>query len=313
MFLGIDTSNYTTSAALYSVENGITQRKLPLTVAAGERGLRQSDAVFLHTKQLPEVLGGLLPSPEPVMAVAASVSPRSEPGSYMPCFLAGEGMGRSIAAALGVPFVPCSHQQGHVAAAVWGTGRLSLFSMPHLAFHVSGGTTELLSVTPEENGRGYSVSCVGRTLDLAAGQLIDRIGVGLGLPFPAGPALEKLALTADGPRKGRTTLKDGDCCLSGIENLAQAYIDKGDASGAARFVFDSVAETLSGMLSHAIRFLGEQPVLLAGGVMSSRYLTGILSDRFGALAAPPEYSADNAAGVAVYGRLVLEGLWHRPS
>ena len=89
-----------------------------------------------------------------------------------------------LAQTLGVPFVPVSHQQGHIAAAAWSAGRLDLLDRPLLAWHLSGGTTELLYVQPD--GFNVQASCIGGTSDISAGQLIDRTGVLLGLDFPAG-------------------------------------------------------------------------------------------------------------------------------
>ena len=95
-FLGIDTSNYTTSVAVYDSEaNKVYQTKKLLPVKQGELGLRQSDAVFHHTKQLPDMVELLFAehdfAPE---AVSVSVRPRNIEGSYMPCFLCGEGFAR---------------------------------------------------------------------------------------------------------------------------------------------------------------------------------------------------------------------------
>ena len=161
-----------------------------LAVQDGSLGLRQSEAVFQHVKRLhlmTEALraDGIIGQ---IRAVGASTQPREVEGSYMPCFLVGEGQGRSIAAALGVPFYPCSHQQGHIAAAAWSAGREDLLDQPHLAWHLSGGTTELLVVHPQ--GHTVTAQVIGGTSDISAGQLVDRIGVLLGLDFPAGTALD---------------------------------------------------------------------------------------------------------------------------
>ena len=150
-FLAIDTSNYTTSAALYCPETQeMFSQTLLLPVKQGEKGLRQSDAVFLHTKQLSEILCPLIKGKE-ILAVGASVKPRNQEGSYMPCFLVGENTAKAIAAALDVPFYSFSHQEGHIAAALFGAERLDLLDKEILAFHVSGGTTE--SVIKKENGK----------------------------------------------------------------------------------------------------------------------------------------------------------------
>ena len=198
--LGIDTSNYTTSAAVFDGSGGYNAGRL-LEVRPGELGLRQSDALFQHIKHLPGRFAELQAEGwlTGLSAVGASTRPRAVEGSYMPCFLAGEGQGRTLADALGVPFYAVSHQQGHIAAAAWSAGRLELLDRPMLAWHLSGGTTELLYVEPD--GVNVRAQCVGGTSDISAGQLIDRTGVLLGLPFPAGKALDALA-SKSGPVRG---------------------------------------------------------------------------------------------------------------
>ncbi|MEA4932132.1 MAG: DNA-binding protein, partial [Lawsonibacter sp.] len=199
--LGLDTSNYTTSAAVFDGREGRNEGIL-LEVRPGELGLRQSDALFQHVKRLPECFArleqdGLLRA---IDAVGASTRPRAVEGSYMPCFLAGASQGQSLAHTLGVPFFTHSHQQGHLAAAAWSAGRLDLLNRPFLAWHLSGGTTELLKV--ESVGGELQTECVGGTSDISAGQLIDRTGVMLGLRFPAGKALDELSGQADQQASG---------------------------------------------------------------------------------------------------------------
>ena len=222
--LGLDTSNYTTSAALFDGERGRNIGRL-LDVRPGELGLRQSDALFQHVKRLPLLLEELLGGRQGgVQAVGASTCPRAVEGSYMPCFLAGEGQGRGIAAALGVPFYSHSHQQGHLAAAAWSAGRPELLDAPFLAWHLSGGTTELLLVKPKD----YTVEAeiIGGTSDLSAGQLIDRTGLLLGLQFPAGKALDELS-RQDGSAVAFSIRLDGlTFSLSGMENQVKAQIGR---------------------------------------------------------------------------------------
>ena len=185
--LGLDTSNYRTSVAVVSEEGRVllNYREL-LPVPAGERGLRQSEAVFAHIRQLSAAEKALRQITEgPVAAVAASTAPRDGADSYMPVFMAGASFGRLTAAALGVPFIGTTHQRGHLAAAAAGTELEK--TGEYLALHLSGGTTDLLEVREE------SVIQIGGSLDLHAGQLVDRAGVAMGLAFPAGPELEKMA------------------------------------------------------------------------------------------------------------------------
>ncbi len=304
VYLGIDTSNYTTSAAVCD-EAGrvIANLKLPLPVRQGECGLRQSDAVFAHTKNLPilmEQLHEVLREGYAPVAVGVSATPRDAEGSYMPCFLSGVAVASAIAATAQIPLYRFSHQCGHIRAALYSSGRESvLMGKPFCAFHVSGGTTEVLYVTPAEDG--FGVELVGGTADINAGQAIDRVGVMLGLRFPCGPALEKLAgeNTAKLP-KPRICVRDGVCNLSGLQNLAEKlYADTGDAPLVAAYVLSFVGETLAKMTAHLLEKHPDTPVLYAGGVMSNRYLQKRLAGCADASFAEPAFSADNAAGVAL--------------
>ena len=180
-FLGIDTSNYTTSAALFDGQRVLENRKLLLPVKPGEKGLRQSDAVFHHVRQLPQVLGPLLEGLEaPPGAVGVSVSPTTAEGSYMPCFLVGKNTAGLLGQAWKAPVEHFSHQQGHIAAALYSAGRLELLERRFLAFHVSGGTTEALLVQPDGEGMPH-ITLAAHSLDLKAGQAVDRVGLLLGL------------------------------------------------------------------------------------------------------------------------------------
>ena len=301
--LGLDTSNYTTSAAAFDAGAGVIwQVKRPLPVKEGELGLRQSDAVFFHTRQLPEVLERLREDlggrPLLLDGVAASDRPRQAEGSYMPCFLAGSGMARGLSAVTGAPFVSFSHQQGHVAAALYGADKTAWLDRRFLAFHVSGGTTDALLVEPDGD-TVLRCETVATSLDLKAGQLIDRVGRMLGLPFPAGPALERLALGGSGVYRPRPSLEDGSCHLSGVENQCRDCIARGDPpEEVARFCLCSVLAALDGMTTALLRRFGDLPLLYAGGVMSNTLLRRGLEARYGGAFAPPSYSADNAAGIA---------------
>ena len=295
--LGLDTSNYTTSAALFDGETGENVGCL-LEVRPGERGLRQSDALFQHVKRLPRLLEGLLADRAGIQAVGASTRPRAVEGSYMPCFLAGESQGRGIAAALGVPFFAHSHQQGHLAAAAWSAGRLALLDAPFLAWHLAGGTTELLLVKPD----GYTVTAeiIGGTSDLSAGQLIDRTGVLLGLQFPAGKALDGLYAQADACYEYRVKLNGLTFSLSGMENQVKALIAEGACPGTvARFAIDSVSNVVWRATQEAQRQYPGLPVLCSGGVASNSQLRAGMTALCGAIFAEPRYSTDNAMGAAI--------------
>lgn len=295
LFLGIDTSNYTTSVSLTDGETVLENLKFPLPVREGERGLRQSDAVFAHIKNLP-LLFEKLGSRE-IKAVGYSAYPRDAKGSYMPCFLVGEAVASVIAGLLGIPKYPFSHQNGHLMAAIYSSGNWNLRKQEMIAFHVSGGTTEVLHVSPEKHG--FQVQKIGGTLDLNAGQAIDRAGVRLGLPFPCGPSLEKLAQGVDIFPKPKVCVRGLECNLSGLENQVEDRMKK-EISHAdiAAFVLDFVAETLGKLKKAAQSAFPDIPVLFAGGVMSNQRIQKQLAaeDVFFAF---PAFSSDNAAGIAL--------------
>ena len=246
LFLGIDTSNYTTSLAVASSGKVLSNLKLPLPVKEGECGLRQSDALFAHVKNIPmlaDELRSALDGETPT-AIGASAKPRNVDGSYMPCFLSGVAAAEAMGAALGVPVYHFSHQCGHLRAALYSAGAEALLARPFGAFHVSGGTTEMLLAHPKDGG--FSVRLLGGTADLNAGQLVDRIGVMLGLRFPCGPALEQLATESPLPVKHKKiTVKEGCVNLSGVENSAKRLFNESESAPlTAAFVLDYIGDAL---------------------------------------------------------------------
>lgn len=306
-FLGIDTSNYTTSAAVYiSAENRIVQCRRLLSVKDGALGLRQSDAVFHHTKQLPDIMEELFSDGGygRFSAVSASARPRNTEGSYMPCFLCGEGFARSYSAVEKIPLYTTSHQTGHILAALYSADRLELVNKPFIAFHVSGGTTDCLLCIPDKENI-LNISLLSTTLDLNAGQAVDRTGLMLGLKFPCGRELEKLAENAAKHMNIKIRLKNGNCCLSGVENKCADMLKNGESpENTAAYCLDFIAETIISMTEYAVEKHGNLPLIFAGGVMSDRLIRDKIISRFeSASFAQPEFSCDNAAGTAIYGFL----------
>ena len=306
--LGLDTSNYTTSAAVFDGEGGRNQGRL-LEVRPGELGLRQSDALFQHVKHLPEVVEALLGEEGlgTVQAVGASTRPRAVEGSYMPCFLAGASQGQVLSQVLGVPFYAFSHQQGHLAAAAWSAGRLDLLDRPFLAWHLSGGTTELLRVEPEEDRVAVRAEILGGTSDISAGQLIDRTGVLLGLPFPAGKEVEKLSRQAQKREYYKVKVKDLTFSLSGMENKVRQMVQRGEEPAeVAWFAQETVCRVVQACTKAAMEAYPGLPVLCSGGVASNGRLKELLRQNCGALFAQPQFSTDNAMGTAILTWRALE-------
>ena len=291
--LAFDTSNYTTSCAYYNGENGDNAGRL-LDVPPGALGLRQSDALFSHVKRMPEIFGSLDIKGE-IIAVGASTKPRETADSYMPCFLAGKGHAEVLAKTLNVPFYAFSHQQGHIAAAAYSSGRPELMDGEMLAWHLSGGTTELLRVVPD----GCAVKCeiIGGTSDVSAGQLIDRAGQLMELQFPSGKALDALAGDADKSEFYIPKFSDMTFSLSGVEHKMKQRISDGESKeNTAYFVLRSVIEAVRRATENAKKIYGNIPVLYSGGVASNSLLRRLTPD---GIFAEPRYSTDNAFGVAV--------------
>ena len=296
--LGFDTSNYTTSVAVFNGAEGKNVSRL-LDVAPGALGLRQSDALFAHVKRLPELADRLFCDMGELRldAVGASTRPRAVEGSYMPCFLAGQSQAEVLAAALHIPVYSFSHQQGHIAASLWSAGRMDLMDRPHLAWHLSGGTTELLYVTPE--GVSVHAEKIGGTSDISAGQLIDRTGQLLELPFPSGKALDALSREADGKERFRVKVHGTEFSLSGVQNKVQEFYARGASKAdTAGYVLRCLIGAIAEATEHALREHPGCDVVFAGGVSSNT----MLRERCKILPAvfcAPEFSTDNAMGTAI--------------
>ena len=306
--LALDTSNYTTSAAAFDGREGENVGRL-LQVRPGELGLRQSDALFQHVKQLPQLMEQLASQGqlENIQAVGASTRPRAVEGSYMPCFLAGTSQALCLARTLGVPFFAFSHQQGHLAAAAWSAGRLDLLEGPFLAWHLSGGTTELLRAEPEQDGVAMTAEILGGTSDISAGQLIDRTGVLLGLQFPAGKALDGLSAQAEKVKPFPVKVENCTFSLSGIENKVKQMSEKGEApETVARFALETVARAVVKATRQALERFPGLPVLCSGGVASNSLLRQVMERECGAIFAQPRFSTDNAMGTAILTWRALE-------
>ena len=290
--LGIDTSNYTTSMALCSRDGKIvSNQKMLLPVKAGERGLRQSDAVFSHTVNLPKVAEML--GKADICAVGYSAYPRDNEGSYMPCFLCGKAYAQSLSSLLDIPCVSFSHQRGHIRAALYSAEAEHLLGGEYLAFHLSGGTTEVLHV---KNG---DITLIGGTNDLTAGQAIDRVGVMMGLQFPCGAELEKLSENASAC-KSKISVKGYECNMSGLENLAaKMYKNGASREDVAAFTIDFVLRTLDKMTENLTCDYPGLPLVYSGGVMSNKRIKKYFKEKYGAYFAEPAFSSDNAAGTAL--------------
>ena len=296
--ISFDTSNYTTSIAYFDGKDGLNCSQL-LPVKQGELGLRQSDAVFHHTKSLPELSGRLFDhiGHNKITAIGVSTRPRAVEGSYMPCFMVGYSHAKLLSDTLNVPLFVCSHQQGHIAAALWSAGRLDLMDTPHLSWHLSGGTTELLLVKPERK----NVTCekIGGTTDISAGQLIDRTGQLLNLPFPAGKHIDLLSQQAVGSDVFRVKCTGASFSLSGVQNKVQQYHEKEkNAAQTAAYALRCVCYAVRQATQNAMEQYPGLPVVFSGGVASNSMLRQVMQSE-NVIFAQPQFSTDNAMGVAV--------------
>lgn len=302
MFAGFDTSNYTTSVALFDGKQ-IIQRKKLLEVKQGEKGLRQSDAVFQHTVNMPRLIESLDSQIKSISAVGVSVRPRNTDGSYMPCFLVGKNTAQAAAAFAGCPIYTTSHQVGHILAALYSAERLDLINERFIAFHLSGGTTEALLVKPHSEDI-IEAEIIAKSSDLKAGQAIDRAGVMLGMKFPCGRELDSLSQLSSRNFKIKPSFNGFDCSLSGVENKAYKMLIDGESpQDIAKFVILYITASIDMMLSKLIAEYGDMPVVFSGGVSSNSVLQKVIKEKYGAYFASPEFSCDNAAGTAIFAYL----------
>ena len=303
--IGIDTSNYTTSIAFFDGTGGENCSKL-LPVKQGELGLRQSDAVFAHIKSLPELSGRLFSHVKAadITAVGVSTRPRAVEGSYMPCFMVGYSHAKMLSELLRVPLMEVSHQQGHVAASLWSAGHPELMDEPHLAWHLSGGTTELLLVEPE--GKNVKCTRIGGTSDISAGQLIDRTGQLLKLPFPSGKHIDALSREAAMKEVFKVKCNNMEFSLSGVQNKVQQFHEKnGVPAETAAYALRCVAKAVYLASEQALKAYPGLRIVFSGGVASNSMLREVIKP-LDPIFSEPQYSTDNAMGVAVLAHRLQE-------
>lgn len=307
IYLGIDTSNYTTSVAIIKDGEVFGLRRM-LPVKKGERGIRQSDGAFHHMKNLPELYSEICSwlDGEKIAAVGVSAKPRRLANSYMPVFMSGYGFARVIADTLCVPMLEFSHQEGHIMAGIHSEGCMELLDDKFLSVHLSGGTTEILTT---EYKRGiFECHIIGGTKDISAGQFIDRVGVKMGLNFPAGKYVEILSHAATEPVELPIKTEGTYVNFSGVETKATRMIDKYDKAQIALGVLKCVADALVKIINSAVEQTTLKRVLVVGGVASNLYIRERLQSEVNAAVyfAKPEFSTDNAAGIAIMTQRIME-------
>lgn len=303
MYLGIDSSNYTTSVAVLNEDLSYSNIKQVLKVKTGERGLRQSDAFYQHINNFPELINRLDFSD--VNAIGVSSKPTNDIESYMPCFNAGVRIAEILSEVLKVKLFTFSHQNGHIASALLSSNQFELINKQFIAFHVSGGTTQALLVEPDDEFV-FKTTLLSSSLDLKAGQVIDRTGVKLGLDFPCGQAVEKSALNCTDEIKVTIPFRNGNPSLSGIENKVNKLIEDGaDNEYICKFVIECIKLTVYKMCSYILKD-NNLPIVFSGGVMSNSIIRNFMQDKFNCYFAEPELSRDNAVGIAFLTKYLSE-------
>ena len=307
--LGIDTSNYASSIAVIDYEKNevLLNEKQFLPVKQGECGLRQQDAVFSHIKNLIDMLELVHNKFDlsRVQAVGVSVKPTNEEGSYMPCFLVGKLLSQMVKAVKDIPVIQTTHQDGHLNSALFSLNNESLYSQKIIVFHVSGGTTDMILVD-----NGNIVETVGSSNDLFAGQAVDRLGVKLGFPFPAGVYVSQLAQQCSETIKPKVSVKGLSCNLSGLQNQCEKLIADGRENAyVCKYCLSFIARTLIKMAENARKEFGNLPIVFVGGVMSSGTIKEIVQENMdNTYFVQPVFSSDNAIGTAaVAARKVIYG------
>ncbi len=305
MILGIDTSNYTTSVAVTDKNKSILfDERIMLKVKQGDRGLRQSEAFYQHVNQLPSLFNKV--KDFNLSGVSVSAAPRRIAGSYMPCFKAGEAFAKVISDMLKLPLMKTTHQEGHIEAAVLGNDSIDLENF--LCVHLSGGTTEILNCSKDKTG--YTSNIIGKTIDISAGQFIDRVGVRSGFSFPCGKEMDRL-YDAQKAIHFPVSVQGADMSFSGVESQSMRYQEAGyDDIAIISGVFECVGETVKKAVLNAAK---NQPtdIVFAGGVSGSKHIRNILStiEEKGhrVFFARENLGSDNAVGVSLIGHRTLKG------
>lgn len=307
VLLGIDTSNYKTSVALVDTEgNIICNYQEFLEVKKGERGLRQSNALFQHVMKLPKLIEMAMEQIDPntIVGIAVSNKPRPVSGSYMPVFNAGVATAKTLGSALQIPIEYFSHQEGHIEAVKYYSPMKDASNL--VCFHFSGGTSEALLVEVVDKS-DMKIDIIGGSRDLAFGQVLDRLGVALGMDFPSGQEMDIIACNTILQKPNilpKIKCQDGFINLSGIETKCQRSIGEVSDEELVTMTFCRLAEAIAGMCSQLAEKYQIQNFLFAGGVSSSQYIRSYLREHLSDLNiyfGDPDLSTDNAVGIALLG------------
>lgn len=306
VYLAVDTSAYTTSVAACADGRVLFDGRIMLDVPKGSKGLRQSEAVFAHIKNLDILFRKYKAVKYAVKAVAYSEKPCPKEGSYMPVFRVGVSHALALAFANDAMLYPLTHQHGHIYSAFF---ERQISNGHYGAMHISGGTLDVLSVCIT-SGIISEIKQIGGTLDITCGQLIDRIGVKAGLPFPSGEAIGKLY--QEGAEKLCVHVEGLYANLSGAETQAMRRLESGeDAAFVCSAVIDCAAQTIAALAKNAAEKFGFDQFIFTGGVMRSNiiraYAEKICAENgISCITAQKQYCSDNACGLALAAQLLHE-------
>ena len=277
-----------------------------LKVKKDARGLRQQEAVFQHINNLALLIDSLSDSIDisKIHTISVSSKPRNIDGSYMPVFVVGKNQAFILSRVLNTKYIEFSHQEGHIAAGLINcTHSMDKF----LALHLSGGTTEILYV--EDRHDNFNIDIIGGSLDISFGQLIDRIGVYLGLSFPCGREMEVLS------KEGQVinlnvpiSIKEGQWSnLSGLEQYFIKLIDSRlyKYQDIILTLFYTISKIIKRLIDTSVANYNIKDILITGGVAANSYIRNYLSgDNTRNYIFPlKELSTDNAVGIAYLGKI----------
>jgi len=311
--LGIETSCDETGVALYCSEQGLLAHEVHSQIAlhAQYGGVVPELASRDHVRKTLPLINAVLDQAGLERGEIDAVAYTSGPG-LIGALLVGASIGRSLAWSLGVPAVAVHHMEGHLLAPMLEPQQPEF---PFVALLVSGGHTQLVGVA----GVGQ-YQMLGESLDDAAGEAFDKTAKLLGLPYPGGPELARLAEQGDPGRfdfpRPMTDRPGLDFSFSGLKTFArntlQQYqpIDEQTRADIARAFEDAVVETLAIKCRRAVRQAGVKTLVLAGGVSANRRLRArmdqMMEKEGGRTYYPrPVLCTDNGAMIAYAGCLRL--------
>ncbi|MFS2221129.1 tRNA (adenosine(37)-N6)-threonylcarbamoyltransferase complex transferase subunit TsaD [Pantoea sp. B65] len=312
--LGIETSCDETGIAIYDDISGLLANQLysQVKLHADYGGVVPELASRDHVRKTVPLIQAALKEAGLTAQDIDGVAYTAGPG-LVGALLVGATIGRSLAFAWDVPAVPVHHMEGHLLAPMLEDNPPAF---PFVALLVSGGHTQLISVT----GIG-EYRLLGESIDDAAGEAFDKTAKLLGLDYPGGPMLSKMAQQGQAGRftfpRPMTDRPGMDFSFSGLKTFAANTIRENSAdqqthADIARAFEDAVVDTLAIKCKRALEHTGYQRLVIAGGVSANRTLRSKLAEmmqtRGGEVFyARPAFCTDNGAMIAYAGMVRLKG------